>query len=134
MTFTPPYTNTFRTINLDFSNGTGVANTNINIPFPIDEIIFRGLMSAFPPTPIQTVYTIYTCPLLTDDFQAPVGFCHYTSAVDTFQSSSGTVLSYMYASPKYINGQYSFYEENSNGIFTVSTLNTVIFVEFRKYN
>ena len=134
MTFKPPYTNTFRTLSLDFSSGLGVARVNINIPFAVDEIIFRGILGAFPPAPPQTQYTVYTCPVLTDDIMAPVSFCHYSSVVDTVQSSSGTVLSYMYTSPKFINGQYSFYEENENNTFATAILGAIIFVEFRKYN
>ena len=134
MTFTPPYTNTFRTVSLDFSSGTGTAIATLNIPFPVDEILFRGLMGQFPPTPIQTQYTIYSCPLLTDEHQAPVGFCHYTSVVDTFQSNSGTVISYMFVSPKHINGEYSFYEAGFNDQFDNATLSVILFIEFRKYN
>ena len=48
MTFIPPYTNTFRTLTLDFSSGLGVAVVNITIPFAVDEIIFRGVLGTFP--------------------------------------------------------------------------------------
>ena len=128
--FKPPYTNTFRSIPLDFSSGTGVATANLNIPFAVDEIVFRGVMATFPPTPIQTNFTIYHCPSLTDCNEGPIAFSHYSSVVDTAQTSSGTILSYVFLTPKIINGQYSFYETNVSSISVAVSTGCVIFAEF----
>ena len=101
------------------------------------KIFFRGILSTFPTvigTTVYTQYSVYLCPILTDDYQAPIGFCHYSNIVDTVQSSSGTVISYMYRSPKHIQGQYSFYESNGYDLPTSATQNAILFIEFRKYN
>ncbi len=136
MTFTPPYTNTFRTLYLDFSISThrGLANCNIYIPFPVDEVIFHGVMSSFPPTDI-TNYFVYTCDQLTNgDVTAPIGWAHYTGVVDTVSTSTGVRLAYMYQHPTHIQGQYVFLQKDDVGmvepVYTVVT----VFVEFRKYN
>ena len=136
MTFIPPYTNTFRTLFLDFSAGTGTTTGTINVPFDVDEVIFRGLLAIYPPAPIATQYEVYYCDQLTNGGSAPIGFSHYTSVVDTYQSSSVSVISYMFPIPRYFQGQYTFYQVNplytaQNSTYTGSV---VLIIEFRKYN
>ena len=142
MTFTPPYTNTFRSILLDFTSGTGTTTGTINVPFDVDEVIFRGLLATFPsftyPAGVApgTQYELYFCDPLTNGAGAPIGFSHYTSIVDTYQSSSTSFISYMYPTPRYFQGQYTFSQVNpliigQNSSFTQSV---TILVEFRKYN
>lgn len=137
MTFIPPYINTFRSLWLDFTSGTGRADCVITVPFDVDEIIFRGCMCLFPDTspPLNTQYSLFTCPYLTNgESTAVIAFSHYTSTVDTFQSSSGTIISYMYPSPKNINGTYTFYEQKMSTLGDTFPNQVDIIVEFRKYN
>ena len=137
MTFIPPYTNTFRSIFLDFTGGTGTTSGTINVPFDVDEVIFRGLLGQYPGGLIPlTTYEIYYCDQLTNGAGAPIGFSHYTGVVDTYQSSTNCVISYMYPIPRYFQGQYTFSQVNPLSTPQNSTFAQLvtILVEFRKYN
>ena len=136
MTFIPPYTNTFRSILLDFTGGTGTTTGTINVPFDVDEVIFRGVMATYPAT-FVSMYETYTCDPLTNGGGAPIGFSHYTGTVDTYQSSTNCVISYMYPTSRYFQGQYTFTQSNpfnSTGVTSPFGGNVSLIIEFRKYN
>ncbi len=127
MTFKPPYTNTFRTVSSTVSNGTVIVT--IRIPFDVDEILFKGVINDFP-AGTGAVTCVYTCPELTSgEVDAPIGYTQYSGMVETANTSGSTVISYMYANPRNINGVYTIRDSNTaySGSFTM-------IVEFRKYN
>jgi hypothetical protein len=136
MTFIPPYTNTFRTIYLDFSAGTGITTGTIHVPFDVDEVIFRGVMATYPATDVS-IYSTYACDPLTHGGGAPIGFSHYTGIVDTYQSSTNCVISYMYPTSRYFQGQYTFTQLDpfsSTGSTSTFAGDVSLIIEFRKYN
>ena len=128
MTFIPPYTNTHRTITTTLSNG--VANVTIHVPFDVDEIIFKYIALDFPSS--SQVFTLFfTCPeLTTGESDASIAFAQYSGITDTaYTSGMGDPISYMYNTPRFINGRYCI--RASNEIYSG---NFMILIEFRKYN
>lgn len=125
----PPYINTFRVVT-GMISPSGVMSSTINIAFDVDEILFKGVILEFPST-TATMTSVITCPeLTTGEWDAPIGYAQYTGLTDTAYTSGSTIISYVYQTPRCINGLYNI--RCSSSLSYTGFL--AVIVEFRKYN